>query len=338
MKRKILPVDRAMRAQCPIREPQWRATALAIAAAVAFGISASDANALVLGWVSVQSALGEPLRAEIDIPEINADEIASLKAQVAGPDAFKAAGREYNAALTDVRITLEKRADGRHFLRLVSSRPVNDPFVDLILECSWSSGRVVRDYTMLFDPPTLRAQQQQPLPAQASQPAAQPAQAAAPAAPATAAAARRGPTTSQRAAAATAPAGGGKQVTVQAGDTAGKIASANKPPTVSLDQMLVAMLRANPDAFINGNVNRLRSGAVLDVPGAEQAALVPTDDAKQTLVAQSRDFNEFRRRVAENVPTAASAPAERQSSGRNTTQNKKKKPTTKTPNKHTLSK
>ena len=94
MKTRKLPGEQAMGTQSAIGRPQWRATALAVAAAVVFGVSGSDANALALGRVTVLSALGEPLRAEIDIPEINADEIASLKANVATPDAFKAAGLE----------------------------------------------------------------------------------------------------------------------------------------------------------------------------------------------------------------------------------------------------
>src|SRR4051812_9479262 len=169
MKRKSLPSERAMGTQSSVREPHWRATALALATAVLLGVSASDANALALGRITVQSALGEPLRAEIDIPEINTDEVASLKANIATPDAFRAAGLEYNSTLSDVRITLERRADGRYFLRLVSNRPVTEPFVDLILDSSWSAGHVVRDYTMLFDPPAMRAPQQ---PLQAQTPAA----------------------------------------------------------------------------------------------------------------------------------------------------------------------
>jgi pilus assembly protein FimV len=324
---------------------------VAIAAAVLLGSWACDASALALGRITVQSALGEPLSAEIDVPEINADELASLRAVVASPDAFRAAGLEYNPALSDLRITLEKRADGRYFLRLKSNRAVNDPFIDLLLESSWSSGRVVRDYTMLFDPPSMRPNQQ-PLTAQVSPGASRSPAAPAPAAPSATAQAPAARAVPPRAAPATPAArtpaappatasssrGEGKHVTVQAGDTAGKIASANKPPTVSLDQMLVAMLRSNPDAFVNGNVNRLRAGAVLDMPNAEQAALVPADDAKQTLVAQSRDFNEFRRRLAEGVPAARVAAPERQSSGKVTAQVEEKRPAAAAPDKLTLSK
>ncbi|RYG11076.1 MAG: fimbrial protein FimV, partial [Burkholderiales bacterium] len=95
MMRKKLPAERAMGTQKPMKKPQWTATALAVAATVVLGAWTSGAQAMALGRVTVQSALGEPLRADIDIPEINAEEVASLKAAVASPDAFRAAGLEF---------------------------------------------------------------------------------------------------------------------------------------------------------------------------------------------------------------------------------------------------
>jgi len=349
MMRKKLPADRAMGAQESMSKPQWRATVLAIASAVLLGTFTSNANALALGRVTVQSALGEPLRAEIDIPDINAEEVSSLRVAVAGPDAFRAAGFEFNPVLSGLTITLQRRPDGRHFLQVTGPRTVNDPFIDLILETSWSSGRMVRDYTLLFDPPSLR----QPAPAVAAQVTPPAAQAVRPVAPAPGAAraaaspaspAAVEPSTRGQRPAAARPAGEqpatgeGKQVTVKAGDTAGKIAAANKPPSVSLDQMLVALLRANPDAFAGGNVNRLRAGAVLQVPGNDEAALVPPDDAKQTLVAQSRDFNEFRRRLAEGLPTTSVGESGRQASGKLQAKVEEKRPAAASPDKLTLSK
>lgn len=354
MKSKRLPIGRAMGTRSSIRQPHWRTTALAFAAAMLLGSWTCDANALALGRVTVQSALGEPLRAEIDLPEISPDELASLKANVASPDTFRSHGLDYNPALVDVHVSLQKRSDGSYYLRVSSARAVNDPFIDLVLESRWASGSITRDYTMLFDPPAMRAQQQ-PLQAQTT-PAPQAPSSTAPSstapsstAPAplppaaeatgTASATPSAPAPASRTPAqAAAPSGDGKQVTVKAGDTAGKIAAANKPATVSLDQMLVAMLRANPDAFIGGNVNRVRAGAVLQVPGEQDASAIPADEAHRTIVAQSRDFNEFRRRVAENVPQSKATPAERQSSGKVTAQVEEKKPTANAPDKLTLSK
>ena len=317
---------------------RWHLGALASAIALLASLTSLDAHALALGRVTVQSALGEPLRAEIDIVEITADEAASLRAGVASADAFKAAGLEYTPAVVGVQVTLQKRPDGRSYLRLSSSRPVAEPFVDLVLETSWSSGRIVRDYTMLFDPPSLRsgsavgaAPITAPVLPRQSAPAGIPSAreilpyypTSPPPARATAIPPTSTPAPAPRAArqeartkaAASAPAGE-KQVAVKSGDTAGKISAQNKPASVSLDQMLVALLRSNPDAFIGGNVNRLKAGSVLEIPGANDAAAVSPADASRTIVAQSTDFNDFRRKLAEGVPTTQASSASRQAAGK----------------------
>ena len=144
---------------------------MATAAAALFCLWGSNAAALSLGRITVQSALGEPLRAEIEIPDINAEESSSLKASVASPETFRAAGLEFNPAMSGLKASLQKRKDGRSYLRLSSDRAISDPFVDMILEASWASGRIVRDYTLLFDPPGLKqATQAVPTPAQVPAP------------------------------------------------------------------------------------------------------------------------------------------------------------------------
>ncbi|WP_369406357.1 FimV/HubP family polar landmark protein [Curvibacter delicatus] len=328
---------------------RWQKTALAAAAAAVLGLWGTHASALSLGRIAVLSALGEPLRAEIDIPDINAEEAASLKASVASPEAFRAAGMDYNASMSGLQITLQKRPDGRSFLRVSSDRTINDPYIDLILEASWSSGRIVRDYTMLFDPPNLR--QPQAVTATVPQVSPAPSRAATPAARTTApapasdtgrtvapAAARQPARAPAEPTAKVAPDSSAKQLTVKSGDTASKLAAANRPAGVSLDQMLVAMLRANPDAFIGGNINRLRSGAVVDMPGAEDAQATPADEARQIVLAQSKDFNEFRRKLAGNAPVSQVTSADRRASGKVEAQVEDKKSAAGTPDKLTLSK
>jgi len=316
----------------------------------------SDAQALALGRVVVQSALGEPLRAEIDVPDINSEEASSLRVGLASPDAFRAAGVDYGAALASVQVSLQRRADGRAYLRLTSTRPVTEPFVDLILEANWSSGRIVRDYTLLFDPPNLRpapqpvpvapgvsapppsaAQAPRSIPPMAPAPVARPPQPTLPAASAPAPMASPAPAPAPVPAPASASSGGG-QVRVQAGDTAGRIAAANRPANVSLDQMLIAMLRANPSAFIGGNVNRIKAGAVVDLPAQQEAAAIDAGEARQTIAAQSRDFNEFRRRLAGSVPDAGVAAADRQAAGQIQTEVNEAKPAAPSADKLTLSK
>lgn len=335
----------------------WKASALATAMALTFGMASLDAHALALGRINVLSALGEPLRAEIDIPDINPEEASSLRATVARPEVFRASGLDYNVIVSSVEVKLLKRPDGRSYLRLTSTRPVNDPFLDLILETQWSSGRIVRDYTMLFDPPNLRQQSApaptapqvapQVAPAAAARPLpSSPAAAAATIAPAATAPARpaaptasaRPPVVAPQPAAATAPPPADSQVTVRSGDTAGRIAAANKPDSVSLDQMLVALQRSNPDAFISGNVNRIKAGAVLDIPTAAQAAATPADEASRIVIAQSKDFNEFRRRLAESATAAAGTEPNRQAGGKVQASVEDKKPAAAAPDKLTLSK
>ena len=294
------------------------------------GIASVDANAFTLGQLKVQSALGEPLRAEIEVTEIAANEADGLKINIATAEAFKNAGVPYNSALSDVKATLQRRAGGQYVVRLSGNRPLNDPFIDLLLEANGASGRIVRDYTVLLDPPATRqataSTQATPISPQISAPV----ERAAPVARArrerptvAAAAPSPAPAPAATAPAATAPAtaaparsGGGEQVTVQRGDTAGKIAATYKPADVSLDQMLVALLMANPDAFIGDNVNRMRAGAVLDLPSAAEASAVPPAEARRKITAQSRDFGAYRQRLADNAPTTNVAAASRKATGK----------------------
>ena len=93
------------------------------------------------------------MQAEIEITSMTVEEQANLRIRVAPPEAYRAANVDYNPVLPTTRATLQKRADGRLFVRLVSDRGVQEPFVDVILEISWATGRLVREYTLLFDPP-----------------------------------------------------------------------------------------------------------------------------------------------------------------------------------------
>ena len=322
---------------------RWRIGAVAAAIALSGSLASLQVHALGLGRVSVQSALGEPLRAEVEIVEINADEAATLRTSVASSDAFKAAGLEYSTAVANVQISLQRRPDGRSYLRLSSDRPVNEPFVDLILEARWASGRIVRDYTMLFDPPNLRqAGNAPPMAAPTAPTVSQPPRPAptlpAPPPAAVAPSYPTSPPPSTPAPVAKVPSSGGQKITVKVGDTAGKIAAQHKPASVSLDQMLVALLLSNPDAFIGGNVNRLKTGAVLELPGSDQAGAIPAGEARRTIVAQSKNFNEFRRKLAEGAPDTRLAGAGRQATGQVQAKVEDRVPAAATPDKLTLSK
>lgn len=313
---------------------RWRIGAVATAIALLGGLTSMQAHALALGRVTVQSTLGEPLRAEIDIPEINAEEAKTLRASVAKSDAYRAAGIEFGATVANMQISLQRRADGRAYLRLSGDRPVREPFVDLILEARWSSGLITRDYTMLFDPPEIR-RAESVAPAVSAAPFYPPSVAPAPAAP-------PAPTPTPPPPAPTpavdTSATQNETIKVKAGDTAGQIAAQYKPASVSLDQMLVALLLSNPNAFIGGNVNLIKAGAVLDMPGTDEVQAIPAREASQTIVAQSKDFNEFRRKLANSAPAVRVDDADRQAAGQIQAKVEDRTIAATTPDKLTLSK
>ena len=135
-----------------------RTISVAILAAV-LGLTAPFAAlAAGLGRLTVLSTLGAPLSAEIEIVSLQPGEEDGLNARVASADAFREAGIEPSAALRTVRFAMAKR-DGRPIIRVTSAQPVNDPFVDLLVELEWSGGRLVREYTVLLDPPEYKAPQ-----------------------------------------------------------------------------------------------------------------------------------------------------------------------------------
>ncbi|HMV39136.1 MAG TPA: type VI secretion system-associated FHA domain protein TagH [Plasticicumulans sp.] len=143
----------------------------AVAAVTAALCAAPSAWALSLGRLTVQSALGEALKAEIDVTSLTPDEAANLRVRIAPPDSYRIAGVDYNPVLPATTVSVQRRADGTAFLRILSDRAVQEPFVDVILELSWSSGRLLREYTLLFDPPSSPRSPAVPAPATPAGPA-----------------------------------------------------------------------------------------------------------------------------------------------------------------------
>ena len=284
----------------------------AVASAVLLSSAASAAG---LGKLTVLSALGQPLRAEIELTTTAGEDASSLAVKLASPEAFRAANIEFNPALLSLRFNVEQRA-GRQFIRVSSTQPLNEPFVDMLIELSWNSGRLVREYTFLLDPAELRNTQPAQAAAETRPAAAQPSAPLAqlrPAVPQPAAPVAQQPQQPQQAQAprAAAPAAAAAETPtsyrVRQGDSLGKIAAKLKPADISLDMMLVALYRANPDAFIGNNMNRLKSGQILSVPdsGAIRGSGSGELDARGIVVAHAADFNAYRNKLAGQVANAA---------------------------------
>jgi pilus assembly protein FimV len=262
-----------------------------------------------LGRLTVNSALGQPLNAEIEVVSLQSGEEDSLSARLATVDAFRSAGIEVSPALIGMQFAIEKRG-GRPVIRMRTTQPVNEPFLDVLVELSWSNGRLVREYTFLLDPPEYKTPQ-------AAAPASAPAARSEPAAKAPQAAPAARASRPEPAAPAAASAGA-KQREVKKGDTLGAIARENLPPGVTLNQMLIALYRANQDAFIRGNVNLVRAGRILNIPDREAIENVGAADANKQVQAQMADFAEYKRKLSGAVAAAPAAPSprEREVSGR----------------------
>ncbi|WP_427310435.1 FimV/HubP family polar landmark protein [Cupriavidus sp. H39] len=326
-----MSVSQHRRKDAPTARQRWSTLAVT---ALGLLLAQPAAYAAGFGQLRVQSNLGQPLQAEIDISGVTAEEAAGLSVKLAPPAAYAAAGLTYLPAVGSLRLEVERRANGSYVARVRSSQPISEPFVDILVDMSWASGKVSRAYTFLLDPAGARPANQTFSPATVVQAAtpdapAAPAPAAAPpaptqqAAPAAEAAAARPAAPArparQSARRAAAPAAGtdmaaGGGYAVQRGDTLYGIAgeAVQGQESVSLDQMLVALYRNNPNAFIGGNMNRLRSGAVLQVPTQQQAQAVTPRAARREVVARTQGFDAYRSRLA----SAAAARSVEPDSGR----------------------
>lgn len=269
---------------------------LGVLALCCLGLS-SVASALSFGRLTVQSSLGEPLKAEVEVRDISPSDEGSLRLRVASPQAYRLSGLEFDALLADVRAVVVRRPDGRSVIELSTAKPVNNVFVDVILDARWAAGQRMLGYTLLVSPKVVDG--------------------------ATPVSVTPAVITAESAAVASAPSAtpanvpAGTTHLVQPGETLLGVARQYKPEGVSLDQMLVALYRTNPQAFIGSNMNRLKAGAVLSVPSTGPVQEVPPPEARELIQAHSADFGAYRERLATAAPKAAqdTAPS-RQASGR----------------------
>ena len=240
----------------------------------------AGAMALGLGDIHLNSALNAPLDADIDLTA-NAEELAGLKVALASRESFSRYGLDYPAYLSSVTLLPGKSADGRDVLHVRSHDVVTEPFATLLIEANWARGRLVREYTVLLDPPVFTGENASP--------------AAAVAAPAAAAQTRAGNVThrvpgattvaadSVPSAAPRTAASSGSYV-VQRGDTLSSIAARNFPND-QRERALVAIYRANSAAFV-GNMNVLRAGAALQLPDAATVAAIGPGEARSEVGSQ----------------------------------------------------
>jgi pilus assembly protein FimV len=267
---------------------------------MALALGSSQLLALDLGHIEVKSALGQPLLAEIPLHPANPGELRHLTVQLAPSEDFVRAGISGGRTSIPLQFTVASGANGQQVIRITSSVAVNDPYLDLLLEVSSSSGKSVQEFTILLDPPgTMQAaapaSAPKPLPMRES---ASRAAVAPPAPPPRAAPARRAAPPAELA-------GNGKYGPVEYGQTLSSIARRTAPAGVDVYQMLLALKQANPDAFYRDNINALKSGVVLRVPTANEAQSTAAAAAVAEVRRQNSDWRAGTTRKAGVVADAA---------------------------------
>lgn len=264
-----------------------------------------EVNAAGLGNIVVFSLLGQPLRAEVEVSATR-EELAGMNARLAPASAFKEANVDYVISLSGIKFSMDKRPNGQSIIKLKSDKPINEPFVDLLLELNWPTGRLMREYTFLLDPPELTTKKLVPVtPAKASSPPLTGSSSSAATRSASmiddeqrskALAQAKGHESKRKAQ--DQPTDGQDVHEVKRGATMQKIASKTKPEGISLEQMLVGLWQANPQAFDGGNMNRLKAGQTLATPDKATLEATSTQEARKIIVAQAADWNAYRRKLS----------------------------------------
>lgn len=292
-----------------------RTTLLTLALVAIAGLPVT-ARALGLGQLQSDTRIGQPFSARIPITGANAGVLQGLHVELASAEAYKNANLSQPDYLYSLKFSVEQGPKGA-YIKVSSDKPVKLPFLNLLINARWNSGQVTRQFTVLLNPPvfvagsqsqqpvnapssptreqqqpvTTAAQNQQPAapeqPAPARQPAAsQPAQQ--PVQPAQSMPATGSPATApqQQASSGSAP----STYTVQHGDTLWGLSRRMRPSSgVSVNQMMIALYRANPHAF-RGNINRLKSGAVLQMPSQSQIARIAAEEATRIVARQNNEW------------------------------------------------
>lgn len=283
-------------------------------------LASSSALALGLGDIRVLSKPGQPLLAEIPVISADPTELQSLRVGLASPVTFERVGLQRPAGLvSELQFELSRNTQGRAVVRVTSTSPVDTPAVAFLIEADWGQGRLVREYSALMDAPTSAVALSEPeivAPAGAmsnaivreAQAAAAPAPSPDPA-PVPRAAAATPAARSAASASATAP-GAGSEMVVRQGQTLSHIAqSLGSSQQVSRERAMIALLRANPEAFIRGNMNLLKQGAVLRMPDAAAVAAVDGNEAAAMVREHAAQWRQSRAIPQPAAVAATPAPA-----------------------------
>jgi len=277
---------------------------LAVALALAGGLGSGVAQALGLGEVELQSYLNEPLDAQIVLRQSRGVSPGDVFVNVASESAYQRVGLNRGQFASKLKFQVVTRSDGSLAVSVSSREPLREPYLNFLLELTWPSGRLLREYAVLVDPPVYAAETgtREPLVAASSAGGSNPL-----------------PSENSGAVSRSAPAGSGSTQSLASGsvygpttssDTLWSIATRMRPNnSVSVQQVMLAIQDLNPDAFIGGNINRLKRGEVLRAPTLAQIERLGRAQATQAVRAQNQDVIATRATIDASAAVAPSAPA-----------------------------
>ncbi|APZ43348.1 hypothetical protein BW247_09805 [Acidihalobacter ferrooxydans] len=242
--------------------------------------------ALGLGSIEVGTTLNQPLRADIKLVGASASDLQGLSVKLASPRLFKQVGIPRPGYLDNLHFEVISGSGGVPYIRITTPKAVMQPFLDFLVEVTWPGGQLLREYTVLLNPPNYmhgKPETSISAPLQATRPA--------PAAPILTTSA----SSAQTAASSTAPG----QYRVKRGDTLSQVAGVmGQGRTATLDQMMLALVKTNPRAFINGNVNGLKSGYVLRAPSSQSLTALNAATAAAQVSKQNALWRAYAARLA----------------------------------------
>jgi len=279
---------------------------VALVVALAIACVPITSFALGLGPITMRSALNQPLLAEIDIHSAQPGDLDGLAVRLASKDDFQRVKVDRISFLNKLHFSIAKHKDGSPYIKLTTDEPVTEPYLDFLIEARWARGRALKEYTVLVDPPVLTAETPAPVEQASTTPVfSQPQpQTRQPVRSAPAPRVQEAPRQTRRPLPAPTPTripaptrqmaeSGNGSYTVQRNDTLSAIAQRLRPDSVSLNQMMLALLKANPRAFYNNNINRLKAGYVLRTESAaDNAANLTRADATREVRRQNLAWRE----------------------------------------------
>ncbi|MDP2071749.1 FimV/HubP family polar landmark protein [Methylotenera sp.] len=310
-----------------------------ISLAVCLALMPLSIYAAGLGKLNVSSGIGEPLRAEIELLSVTPEELSTLAASIGSEDAYAQQGIPRLGIHNNIKIELAKNANGSPILKLHSNQPVNDPYLDMLVQVDWASGRLQREYTVLLDPPGYK-----PSEPSLAMPITQPAlnnssiinksKGVSQSSDLTTGSIDTAPPVAKRTkkfkkatvqppveqdVVSNSTASVEQELTTKRGDTLSSIARATQVEGVSLDQMLAGLYENNKDAFSSGNMNRLKVGQIIKVPSKEVLTAIDSQQAKKEIKVHSVNWNAYRNALAGNVaaqPAVAESEEKQSASGK----------------------